>query len=167
MTTSKFCENVISITLYSSRKSNPSWPCLTAINTVNLSFDLNELKTSVDNTTFLVQEFIYDEANIVNNRWNIIRSIDILYGSELDVLNMGSYKTATFVDIDAWIDEYESDGITLTKKSRYKWVNKSTNTTAGTEFNYHANSESLILGSTGTLINLNDLPCFCSNSIVL
>jgi len=118
---------------------------------------LNELKTSVDNTTFLVQEFIYDDANIVNNKWNVIRSIDILYGSELDILNMGSYKTATFVDIDAWIDEYESDGITLTKKSRYKWVNKSTNTTAGTEFNYHANSESLILGSTGTLINLNDL----------
>ena len=117
---------------------------------------LDQLKTSVDNTTFLIQEFIYDDANIVNNKWNVIRSIDILYGGELDVLNMGSYKTSTFVDVDAWADEYELDGITLTKKSRYKWVNKSTNNGL-TAFNYHANSESLILGNDGTLINLNDL----------
>lgn len=117
---------------------------------------LNQLKTSVDNTTFLIQEFIYDDANIVNNRWNVIRSIDILYGGELDVLNMGSYKTSTFVDIDAWEDEYGSDGITLTKKSRYTWVNKPVYNTS-TDFNYHTNSESLILGSNGTLISLNDL----------
>jgi hypothetical protein len=118
---------------------------------------LNQLKTSVDNTTFLIQEFVYDDSNIVNNKWNIIRSIDIIYGGELDVLNMGSYKTSTFIDIDKWDDEYETDGITLTKKSRYKWVNKITNTLDSTGFDYHANSESLILGSTGTLISLNDL----------
>ena len=117
---------------------------------------LNQLKTSVDNTNFLIQEFIYDDANIVNNKWNVIRSIDILYGGELDVLNMGSYKTSTFVDVDVWNDEYESDGFTLTKKSRYKWVNKSAQRGL-IGFNYHANSESLILGSTGTLISLNDL----------
>jgi hypothetical protein len=69
---------------------------------------------------------------------------------------MGSYKTSTFVDVDAWDDEYETDGITLTKKSRYKWVNKNTNNTT-VDFNYHANGESLILGNAGTLINLNDL----------
>jgi hypothetical protein len=118
--------------------------------------ELNQLKTSVDNTTFLIQEFIYDDANIVNNRWNVIRSIDILYGSELDVLNMGSYKTSTFVDKDAWEDEYEADGITLSKKSRYTWVNKPMYNTP-TDFNYHTNSESLILGSDGALISLNDL----------
>jgi hypothetical protein len=117
---------------------------------------LNQLKTSVDNTTFLIQEFIYDDANIVNNRWNVIRSVDILYGNELDVLNMGSYKTSTFVDIDAWADEYEADGTTLTKKSRYTWVNKPVYDTT-TEFNYHTNSESLVLGSDGTLVSFNDL----------
>ena len=127
-----------------------------ALSKLTTDTQLNELKTSVDNTTFLVQEFIYDDANIVNNRWNVIRSIDILYGGELDVINMGSYKTATFVDVDAWNDEYMADGFTLTKKSRYKWVNKSSDRGL-INFNYHANSESLILGSTGTLINLNDL----------
>jgi hypothetical protein len=130
------------------------YPSLSKLST---DTELNQLKTSVDNTTFLVQEFIYDDANIVNNRWNIIRSVDILYGGELDVINMGSYKTSTFVDIDMWNDEYEADEITLTKKSRYKWVNKGTDTMIGTEFNYHANSESLILGNDGTLISLNDL----------
>lgn len=119
---------------------------------------LTDLKTTSYNTDFLVQEFVYDDANIINNRWNVIRSIDILYGGELDVINMGSYKTSTYVDIDAWDDSYEVDGITLTKKSRNKWINKIL--AAGSkpmEFNYHANSESLILGDDGTLISLNEL----------
>jgi hypothetical protein len=129
------------------------YPSLSKLTT---NTELNQLKTSVDNTTFLIQEFIYDDANIVNNRWNVIRSIDILYGNELDVINMGAYKTTTFVDIDVWPDEYETDSITLTKKSRYKWVNKSVSDKT-TDFNYHTNSESLILSSTGTLITSNDL----------
>jgi hypothetical protein len=129
------------------------YPSLSKLNT---DTELNQLKTSVDNSTFLIQEFIYDDSNVVNNRWNVIRSIDILYGGELDVLNIGSYKTSTFVDIDAWTDEYKSDGITLNKKSRYKWVNKAAYDTT-TDFNYHTNSESLILSSIGTLITSNDL----------
>jgi len=116
---------------------------------------LDELKTSVNNTTFLVQEFIYDDTNIVNNKWNIIRSIDILYGSELNILNMGSYQTSVQVDIDFCEDAYESNGTQLTKKSRYKWVNKTTSIV--NEFNYHADGDSLILGADGTLLNLNSL----------
>jgi hypothetical protein len=126
-----------------------------ALSKLTTDVQLSQLKTSVDNTTFLIQEFIYDDANIVNNRWNVIRSIDILYGGELDVLNMGSYKTSVFVDVDAWADEYESDGTTLTKKSRYTWVNKPVYNTG--DFNYHTNGESLVLGSDGTLLNLNNL----------
>ena len=127
-----------------------------AMSKLNTDTELTELKASVDNTQYLIQEFIYDDSNIVNNRWNVIRSIDILYGTDLDVINMGSYKTAAFVDIDAWADEYEADGITLTKKSRYKWINKASYDTT-IDFNYHTNSESLILSSTGELITSNDL----------
>jgi hypothetical protein len=127
-----------------------------ALSKLTTDAQLSQLKTSVDNTTFLIQEFIYDDSNIVNNRWNVIRSIDILYGNELDVLNMGSYRTSAFVDVDAWEDEYKGDGTTLTKKSRYRWVNKPVYNIT-TDFNYHTNGESLILSSTGTLMSLNDL----------
>jgi hypothetical protein len=128
-----------------------------AVSKLTNTTELNELKTSVDNTNFLLQEFIYDDSNVVDNRWNIIRSIDIIYGGELDVINLGSYRTSTYVDINAWGDEYETNGTQLTKKSRYKWVNKTQNISNGDGFNYHANSDSLILGADGNLISLNDL----------
>jgi hypothetical protein len=136
---------------------NPSYDTnlYPAIFKLNTDIELNELKTSVNNTTFLIQEFIYDDANIINNRWNVVRSIDIIYGSELDILNMGSYQTSVQVDVDFCEDEYESNGTQLTKKSRYKWVNKTIPSLL--EFNYHADSDSLILGTDGNLISLNDL----------
>jgi hypothetical protein len=65
---------------------NNLYPSLSKLST---NSELNQLKTLVNNTTFLIQEFIYDDSNIVNDRWNVIRSIDIIFGSELDVLNLG------------------------------------------------------------------------------
>lgn len=117
--------------------------------------ELSDIKNSVNNTEYLLQEFVFDESNIVENRWNIIRSIDILYGNELDILNMGSYRTSTFVDLDAWNDEYQADGKQLTKKSRFKWVNK--NSDPEQKINYHANGDSLILGTDGQYQNLDSV----------
>jgi hypothetical protein len=125
------------------------------VSRLNTAEELEEAKTLANNSTFLLQEFIYDDSNIVNNRWNIIRSVDILYGSELDVLNMGSYRTSTMVEVDAWEDEYESNGTQLTKKSRYKWVNKTSH--QNDSIIYIANADSLILGVDGNNISLNDL----------
>jgi hypothetical protein len=116
--------------------------------------ELDTLKDSLtESNNFLIQDFIFDEANIVNNRWNIIRSIDIIYGSELDVISMGGYRTSTTVDMDFSEDEY-TNSIELTHKSRFKWINKSDNNKRN---EYHADSDSLILMSTGEVETLNNI----------
>jgi hypothetical protein len=125
-----------------------------AILKVENTSDLEELKNSTAGTDYLIQEFVYDSSNIVNDRWNIIRSIDIVYGGELDVLNIGSYRSSASVNINSWSDEYGSDGKTLTKKSRHKWLNK---TARDLDFNYHADGDSLILGPDNQNINLLDI----------
>jgi hypothetical protein len=124
--------------------------------------ELVEMKASlIESQNLLVQEFIFDEANIVNGRWNVIRGIDIIYGSELDVINMGGYRTSTHIGIDFCEDTFIEDGKQLTKKSRFKWINKSSNDELK-KLQYHADDESLILTNDGSFklfseIGVNDL----------
>jgi hypothetical protein len=124
--------------------------------------ELNEMKFSLNaSENLLIQEFIFDDTNIVDGRWNIIRGIDIIYGSNLDVISMGGYRTSTKVGVSFCEDEYMEDGKQLTKKSRFKWINKSSNDEL-TNIQYHADEESLILSNDGSFkpfseISENDL----------
>lgn len=128
---------------------------LPAIFRLNSEEDLVSLKNSVVDTNHLLQEFIYDPTNIVNNRWNVIRSIDIIYGGNLSVINMGAYRTSTKVPVDFCVDEYKEDGKELNYKSRFKWVNKSA--PEKNRIDYQADIDSLILVSDGTYKPLSDI----------
>lgn len=115
--------------------------------------ELSDMKDSLENN-FLLQEFIYDESNIVNNRWNIIRSIDIIYGGELDIINMGGYRTSTSVNMDFCDDEFEVGTKQLNTKSRFKWVNK---TSSERLIEYHADIDSILLGVSGSLLSIDNI----------
>jgi len=95
----------------------------------------------------LLQEFIYDEKNIVNGRYNVIRSIDIIYGGTLEVMNLGSYKTSTAIPVDFTPNTFFEGTKELDTKSRLMWTNKNTN---AFEIIYHLDEESLILDGQGT-----------------
>lgn len=124
-----------------------------AIYTLDEVEELSDMKESLEDN-FLLQEFIFDEANIVNNRWNIIRSIDIIYGGELDIINMGAYRTSTSVNMDFCLDEFDADTKKLNTKSRFKWVNKSSTERL---IEYHADIDSLILDASGSIVSLSDI----------
>lgn len=115
---------------------------------------LESLKQNSE-TDDLIQEFIYDEANIVDNRWTIIRGIDIVFGSNLDVINLGAYKTSTAVDLDFCGNEFEGDSNIYNKKTRFKWITKQSN--ASFDIEYHLDSESDIVMSDNTLSNISQL----------
>ena len=130
---------------------------LPSVHTLSSNDDLIEIKESlVAADNLLVQEFIFDESNIVDGRWNVIRGIDIIYGSNLDVISMGGYRTSTKVGVDFCEDVYEEDGKQLTKKSRFKWINKSSNDEL-TRIQYFADEDSLILSNDGTFKPLSDI----------
>lgn len=115
--------------------------------------ELNELKNTLE-PNLLIQEFIYDEKNIIDNRYSAIRSLDILFGDNLDIINIGCYKTTTILDLDFYPNEFIENTNKFNKKTRYKFINKK----LGKEISgYHVDSDSLILKSDGSLVDIDDI----------
>ena len=73
---------------------------LPALYSIETQSDFETFKSElVSSENNLLQEFVYDTQNINDGKWSIIRSIDILYGSTLDVINLGGYKQCTIITI--------------------------------------------------------------------
>jgi len=103
----------------------------------------------------LLQEFVYDESNVVDNRWSVIRSIDIIYGPELDTINMGGYRQSTMIPFDFTETELVDGTRKLNQKSRYKYITKQLGNFA--KIDYHVDEDSMILDYTGSLRDVNTI----------
>jgi hypothetical protein len=114
---------------------------------------LNDLKSSLPEN-HLLQEFIYSDENLVEGRYSIIRSIDIVYGPELDVINMGGYRQSTIIPVNFSQNELVENTTKLNQKSRYKYITKSMTSNIN---EYHTDGESLILKYDGTLKDVNSI----------
>ena len=112
-------------------------------------------KTNLGETN-LLQEFIDDESNIVNGFWSIIRSIDIIYGSNLDTINLGGYTHSALIPLSFADNEFEENGVDFNKKTRAKYINKNVRTDVAT-LAYHTDEESDILMFDGTLSNVSTI----------
>lgn len=139
----------------------PSYDILTypQLHRVTNSSELTTLKSEVE-SNHLVQEFIFSEDNLVQDRYSIIRSIDIIYGSSLDVINMGGYTQSTIIPLSFSADEFVTGTNKLNQKSRYKYITKELGNFAKND--YHTDDDSVILKFNGTLedvttIQLGDL----------
>jgi hypothetical protein len=129
---------------------------LPALYSIQNSTDLSTIKNEENSeTNILTQEFIYDENNIVDGRYSIIRSIDIIYGSELDVINMGGYKQSTIIPLDIYENEFLENSRKLNQKSRYKYITKELGNFSSS--NYHTDEECSILMYDGTLKDVNTI----------
>jgi len=127
---------------------------LPALYSLELSSELNEFKNElVSGDNNLLQEFVYDTQNIIDGRYNVIRSIDIIYGSNLDVINMGGYTTSTVMELSFLQNEFISGSRRLNQKSRYKYINKGLGNFEGID--YHTDDDSLILDYTGSFRSLD------------
>jgi len=134
----------------------PSYDEMThpALYRVTNSTELTTLKNELE-SNFLVQEFIFSEDNLIDERYSIIRSIDIVYGPSLEVVSLGGYTQSTFIKLSFMADEFVSNTNKLNQKSRYKYITKELGNFAGNE--YHADSESVILDYTGSLLDVDNI----------
>jgi hypothetical protein len=129
---------------------------LPALYSVTNEEELNQLKADIlETNNNLVQEFVYDESNILNGRWNVIRSIDIIYGPELDTIHMGGYKTSAIIPLDFCGNEFVSGSNKLNQKTRFKYINKALGK-EGTP-DYHTDDDSMILDYTGSLKDVDTI----------
>jgi len=115
---------------------------------------LAELKAGLEEG-YIIQEFLYDQVNLVQNRWSVIRSIDIIYGSELDVVSLGGYRTTTALPIDYYGNEFFSGTRKYNQKTRYKFINKQNGNFY--DVTYHVDNDSNIIMSDGTTRTLNNV----------
>lgn len=129
---------------------------LPSLHSIQSNSDLVTMKSVTDTEqNTLLQEFILDEKNIVDGRYNIIRSIDIIYGSNLDVINMGGYKQSTMIPLSFSANEFIEGTRTLNQKSRYKYITKEIGNFYSID--YHVDDDSSILSYDGTLKDVNTI----------
>ena len=79
---------------------------------------LNALKSTIESDYYL-QEFIQSE--LIDGRRNIIRSLDLLYGSNLDTLNIGGYTVLNQIEETIWNNTWDENNM-LAKKDRPKYI---------------------------------------------
>ncbi len=134
----------------------PKYNLLTypAIHKVSDSNELDNLKSSVESDC-LAQEFIFSEDNLVDGRYSIIRSIDIIYGPNLDIINMGGYTQSTILPLSFYADEYVAGTNRLNQKSRFKYITKEIGESIIND--YHTDDDSQILKNDGTLSDVNTI----------
>lgn len=125
-----------------------------ALYNVSDNTELVNLINSVE-SDYLIQEFIFSENNVVDGRYSIIRSIDIIYGSNLDVINMGGYTQSSIIPISFTPTEFVTNTNKLNQKSRWKYITKEIGKSAVTE--YHTDDDSHILRYDGTLADVDTI----------
>jgi hypothetical protein len=116
--------------------------------------ELSNLKNQTP-ANHLLQKFTYDDANLVEGRYSIIRSIDIIYGSNLDVINMGGYKQSTVIPLSFSATELIEGSTKLNQKSRIKYITKEVGKFAKND--YHTDEDSVILDYTGSLLDVDSI----------
>jgi hypothetical protein len=116
--------------------------------------ELETAKTGLTQSN-LLQEFIYDDANVVDGYWSVMRSIDIIYGPELDVVNMGGYRQSAIIPANFATNEFIDGTNVLNQKTRYKYINKQLGNFSSVD--YHVDDDTSILKYDGTLTDINQI----------
>jgi hypothetical protein len=81
--------------------------------------ELIAVKQLVENDNEYLQEYVVSE--LVNGKHNILRSIDLIYGSNLDIINLGGYKEIHTLKADIWQDTYGTNN-EIEKSNRPKYI---------------------------------------------
>jgi hypothetical protein len=124
-----------------------------ALYSVSNNTELLDIINSAENN-FLVQEFIFSEENLVEDRYSIIRGIDIIYGSNLDTINMGGYTQSSIIPVSFAANEFVTDTKKLNQKTRYKYITKEVGNISN---DYHTDDDSNILNYDGSLTNVSNI----------
>ena len=100
------------------------YPKMYRIDTVE---ELNFLKQNLSNNEFIQRYHYNPTLGRVNNRLSFIRSMDLIYGSNLDVINVITYKSISSVSIENSLLMYDSEldeNKKLSSEFALKWYPK-------------------------------------------
>ena len=103
-----------------------------------------------------VEEYIITEDSFIDNSVNIIRSIDIIYGPNLDTLHLGSHNVLSRLEIELSDDTYNENN-EINQIGRVRYSTKNSMNIFSKNVRYHADEDSLIRLIDGTTTNISNL----------
>ena len=100
---------------------NRTFPKVLKINTVE---ELEALKQSLEIDEYL-QEYIYNPNDLLDNRVKFYRSVDLIYGSNLDILNLWCVEHSNSFEIDPTCDYDDNNAVQYWERPKYiyKFIN--------------------------------------------
>lgn len=127
-----------------------NYPALYKLNSIE---ELENLKQSLTESEYIEEYHIHSD-NIVEEKMGVIRSLDILYGNQLNTFHLGSYIMTTGIKNNSWPTEYDLDG-KMKQSSRVLWLTKSPAMKMGVQ--YIIDDDTPILYADGTFKYPNEL----------
>lgn len=94
---------------------NHTYPKLYKVTTIE---QLNEIKSALEADEYL-QEYILNNADLLDNRLTHYRSVDLIYGPELDVLNLWCVQFSNAFELDNICDLDDENKIQLWERPKY------------------------------------------------
>lgn len=94
---------------------NHIWPKVYKINTIQ---ELNTLKTSIAVDEY-IQEYILNSSDTLDNRLTHYRSVDLIYGPDLTVLNLWNVEFSNTIELDNLCDLDDENKIQLWERPKY------------------------------------------------
>lgn len=100
---------------------NRVFPKVLKINTIE---ELETIKESLEVDEY-IQEYIYNPNDLLDNRIKHYRSVDLLYGSSLEVLNLWCVESTNAFEIDGTCDYNDNNEIQYWERPKYvyKFIN--------------------------------------------
>jgi hypothetical protein len=100
---------------------NRTFPKVLKVNTIE---ELEVIKQSLDTEEYL-QEYIYNPNDLIDNRVKFYRSVDLIYGSNLDVLNLWCVEHGNSFEIDSTCDYDDNNLVQHWERPKYiyKFIN--------------------------------------------
>ena len=135
---------------------NRTFPKVLKINTIE---ELETVKTSLDSEEYL-QEYIYNPNDLIDNRVKFYRSVDLIYGSNLDILNLWCVEHGNSFEIDSTCDYDDNNMVQYWERPKYiyKFINS-----GDKDPHLSGDENTIVLLEDNTKINLSALE---TNSVI-
>jgi len=132
---------------------NHIWPIMYKINTLE---ELNTLKSVLADDEY-IQEYILNDSDLLDGRLTHYRSVDLIYGSNLDVLNLWNVQFSNAFELDTICDYDDENKIQIWERPKY--IYKYNNNEKTGKISADGSTKVFLPNNTLTLLsslNLND-----------
>jgi len=115
----------------------------------------NEFITEKSNNSTILQQYVYNESNVIDNKMTSIRNFSIIYGSDLNLCTIAEYSIAAIFELPTDIIT-EIDDTLISNKIKNKHYHEYT-TNAPKPFSSGLMGDTMILKADGGYTAIKDL----------